>query len=65
MSSNRPPASQLPAQPNLRHLKDQAKDLVNAGKAPTLSDAQFQIAQHYGFASWPKLKQHIESLTNS
>ena len=48
MSSNRPPASQLPAQPNLRHLKDQAKDLVNAGKAPTLSDAQFQIAQHYG-----------------
>src|SRR5688572_21880143 len=27
-----------------------------------LSDAQFVIAREYGFATWPKLKQHIESL---
>jgi ankyrin repeat protein len=52
----------LPAQPNLRHLKDQAKDLLKAGEAESLTAAQFQIARRYGFASWPKLKAHVESL---
>lgn len=52
---------QLPERPNLRHLRDQAKDLVRNGAATTLADAQFQIARQYGFPSWPKLKQHIES----
>ena len=52
----------LPERPNLRHLKDQAKDLLKAGTAKSLTDAQFQIARHYGFASWPKLKAHIDSL---
>ncbi|MGH9761826.1 MAG: ankyrin repeat domain-containing protein, partial [Blastocatellia bacterium] len=28
-----------------------------------LSDAQHVIARDYGFSSWPKLKQHIDSLT--
>src|SRR5262245_62817001 len=51
----------LPDRPNLRHLKDQAKDLVKAGAAASLADAQFQIARLYGFASWPKLKAHVES----
>jgi ankyrin repeat protein len=51
----------LPDRPNLRHLKDQAKDLLKAGGAATLTDAQFQIARLYGFASWPKLKAHVES----
>jgi ankyrin repeat protein len=55
-------AMQLPERPNLRHLRDQAKDLVCAGAAPTLADAQFQIASQYDFPSWPKLKQHVESL---
>ncbi|MBV8845641.1 MAG: ankyrin repeat domain-containing protein [Bryobacterales bacterium] len=53
---------QLPDPPNLRHLRDQAKDLVRSGAATTLADAQFQIARQYGFPSWPKLKQHLESL---
>lgn len=53
----------LPDRPNLRHLKDQAKDLLRSGAAPTLSAAQLEIARHYGFASWPKLKAHVESLT--
>lgn len=53
---------QLPDRPNLRHLRDQAKDLVRSGAAPTLAEAQFQIARQYGFPSWPKLKQHIESV---
>src|SRR4030081_3864356 len=52
----------LPDRPNLRHLKDQAKDLLKAGKAKSLTDAQFQIARLYGFASWPKLKAHVDSL---
>src|SRR5215471_12066240 len=51
----------LPDRPNLRHLKDQAKDLHKAGRAASLADAQFQIARLYGFASWPKLKAHVES----
>lgn len=52
----------LPERPNLRHLKDQAKDLLNAGEAESLTDAQFKIARLYGFASWPKLKEHVDSL---
>jgi hypothetical protein len=43
-------------------LKDQAKDLLKAGDAKSLTDAQFKIARLYGFASWPKLKAHIDSL---
>ena len=52
----------LPERPNLRHLKDQAKDLRKSGAASSLTDAQFKIARLYGFASWPKLKAHVESL---
>jgi ankyrin repeat protein len=52
----------LPAQPNLRHLKDQAKDLLKAGAAESLTAAQFQIARLYGFPSWTKLKAHVDSL---
>jgi hypothetical protein len=63
LSIDHPDASrQLPDRPNLRHLKDQAKDLLKTGAAATISDAQFKIARHYGFASWPKLKAHIGSL---
>lgn len=53
---------QLPERPNLRHLRDQAKDLVRTGAASTLADAQFQIARQYAFSSWHKLKQHVELL---
>jgi ankyrin repeat protein len=52
----------LPDRPNLRHLKDQAKDLLEAGAAASIADAQFKIARLYGFASWPKLKAHVDSL---
>ena len=51
----------LPDQPNLRHLKDQAKDLLKTGAATSITDAQFKIARLYGFASWPKLNAHVES----
>jgi len=35
---------------------------VRAGAAPTLPDAQIQLARDYGFSSWSKLQQHVESL---
>ena len=82
------PTKQLPADPNLDHLKHQAKDLLRQyalkerGSAQrlrefhpglsratdqeifsthlTLSDAHLAIAHEYGFASWARLKHHIE-----
>lgn len=55
----------LPPNPNLEHLKKQAKALLEqlrqANTAATLVDAQHQLAREYGFPSWPKLKAHIES----
>ena len=54
MSTNSQEAPRpLPDRPNLRHLKNQAKDLLKAGKADSLTDAQFKIARLYGFSSWP------------
>jgi ankyrin repeat protein len=63
--STQPEPRPLPERPNLRHLKDEAKALVKAGEAASLSQAQFQIAKLYGFASWPKLKAHLDALEAS
>jgi len=56
----------LPARPNLEFLKNEAKDrlddLLRTDPRAQLADAQFALAQDYGFASWPKLKEHVESL---
>jgi hypothetical protein len=56
----------LPARANLDHLRKQAKDLLSELQRRTpgakLADAQHVIARDYGFASWPKLKAHVESL---
>jgi hypothetical protein len=52
----------LPDRPNLRHLKDQAKSLLKTRSVESLTEAQFQIARLYGFASWPKLKAHVDLL---
>src|SRR5438045_9053961 len=56
-------AKQLPPRPNLDQLKRQAKELLQAGKAPALHDAQTMIAREYGFASWNKLRDHVEEVT--
>ena len=62
MSTDAPrPSRSLPERPNLRHLKDQAKDLFHGGQAVSLAEAQFKLAREYGFASWPKLKAHVEA----
>jgi ankyrin repeat protein len=52
----------LPSSPDIRHLKNQARDLLKSGGAETLADALFTVAKSYGFASWPKLKTHVELL---
>ena len=63
MSTDPQPGTRpLPDRPSLRHLKDQAKDLLKTGEAKSITDAQFKIARLYGFANWPKLKAHVASL---
>jgi hypothetical protein len=85
------PVRRLPSNPNLNHLKYQAKDLLkdHAARVPAaaqrirefhprlrgstdaeifgtrlrLSDAQLTIAREAGFASWARLKRHIEKPT--
>ncbi|HET9894986.1 MAG TPA: hypothetical protein VFQ44_08620 [Streptosporangiaceae bacterium] len=67
--------SVLPAQPNLEHLRRQARDLLRAARekdavaagrlgavaAPlTLAGAQLALAREYGFASWAALKAEVE-----
>lgn len=42
--------------------KNHPHPLKAAGAAYSLSDAQLVIAREYGFDSWAKLKEHIESL---
>jgi len=37
----------LPDRPNLRHLKDQAKDLVEAGTATSITEAQVKIVRRW------------------
>jgi hypothetical protein len=65
MSEPRLHALQLPAQPNVRHLKDQAKDLLKAGQAPSLAAAYLRLARLYGFPSWPRLKAFVIERTNA
>ena len=58
----------LPSRPNLDHLRRQAKDLLGdiqkGNPGWKLADAQHAVARGYGFASWPKLKAHVESLAS-
>lgn len=57
---------ELPARPNLEYLKNQAKDLLTdlqqSNPDAQLVDAQFALAREYGFASWPQLKTHVETV---
>lgn len=58
MSTN-PQPSKHPL-PDLVDLTTQAQDLLSTGAAASLADAQRQIAEMYGFASWSKLTAHVE-----
>jgi hypothetical protein len=56
----------LPTTPSLEHLRKQAKhrltEIQRQNPNAQLADAQHAIARDHGFASWPKLKVHVESL---
>jgi len=56
----------LPDAPNIKWLRKQAKrrleELRQSNADAQLSDAQFDLAKQYGFASWRALKAHIDSL---
>ena len=47
----------------LRRLTSQQRDAH--AEHVSLSDAQLALAREYGFASWPKLVHHVESITGS
>ena len=55
----------LPLHANLDHLKKQAKELLHdlqqQNPGAILADAQHALAGEYGFASWPKLKAHVDA----
>jgi hypothetical protein len=57
---------QLPAHPNLEHLRKQAKELLaelrREKRDARLADAQHAVARVYGAASWPQLKARVEAL---
>ncbi len=56
---------QLPDNPNLEFLKKQAKELLRSMRQGKLADAQYALANEYGFATWAKLKSHVEALGHS
>jgi ankyrin repeat protein len=51
---------------DLEQLRKQAKERVRArraaGEQVKLTDAQLELAREHGFASWPRLKEHLERL---
>jgi hypothetical protein len=52
----------LPERPNLEHLRKQAKELLPTMPQAKLADAQHALANQYGFATWAKLKSHVQAL---
>jgi hypothetical protein len=54
----------LPDNPNLDHLRQQAKDLLaglrDADAGATLAQAQALLAAQHGFASWTELKSEVD-----
>jgi len=59
----------LPDNPNLDHLRRQAKDLLaglrDIAPATTLADAQSSLAGQYGFRTWADLKTEVDRLRDS
>lgn len=59
----------LPLRANLDWLKKEAKELLAQLRAANpeaqLAEAQLALARDYGFASWRKLKSHVETLRDT
>src|SRR5262245_34021267 len=62
-------ADALPARANLDWLRKTAKQHLRTmrlqRREAKLAEAQFAIARQYGFASWRKLKAHVDCLGQS
>jgi ankyrin repeat protein len=56
---------QLPEKPNLEFLKKEAKELRLTMPQAKLADAQHALANEYGFATWAKLKAHVQALSQT
>jgi ankyrin repeat protein len=54
-----PNSRALPRNANAEHLRKEAKALSRKSAGMKLTDAQFQLARSYGFASWPKMMAHV------
>ena len=58
---------ELPARPNLEHLRNEAKQRLETLRrdepAAKLTDAQLLVARAYGFASWRQLKVSVDART--
>jgi hypothetical protein len=54
----------LPDNPNLDHLRRQAKDLLaglrDSDPHASLADAQASLAEQYGFRTWTDLKAEVD-----
>jgi ankyrin repeat protein len=59
-------AEVFPDRPSLEYLKKRAKQQVAAlrrqGKTASLAETHLALARKYGFASWRKLKAHVEEV---
>ncbi len=53
---------QLPDDPDLHDLEAEAKSLLENESCPSLSAAQNRVAKRYGFTSWAKLTEYIDSI---
>ncbi|MQA81575.1 MAG: ankyrin repeat domain-containing protein [Streptosporangiales bacterium] len=51
----------LPDRPSLEHLRKRAKARRRT-QSVGLAQAQHQVAREYGFASWPRLVHHVQSV---
>lgn len=62
-------ARTLPPNPNLDHLKKQAKALLSSlrrrNPGAKLAEAQRAIAETYGFRDWTGIKTHVETLSTA
>jgi hypothetical protein len=67
--SNLNSRSTLPLRPDIEHLRREARQLLKEMRKQQpdarLADVQFQLARNYGFATWQKLKSHVDAVTNS
>ena len=61
-----PDFSPLPERPSLERLRKLAKDRLAALRendpGARLADAHFAIAREHGFATWPKLAEHVSRI---